>query len=181
MSQILALAKRVFHSPLLREELKKICVKIKIDYKILMRAVPTRWNSVAVALERAIYLQPALDKLTVMDQFNTSRGTKLKKYKLSKEEWEVLKQLNPILQYFLEATERISRSSVPLLHEAIPIIDVLTETLDKAAADTLLLPAVRSAMARGRKILDKYYGKTDESIMYRCAMCEFSLSHLSFL
>lgn len=35
---------------------------------------------------------------------------------------------------------------------------------------------VRAAAARGRKMLDKYYSKTDDSIMYRLAMSKLVLS-----
>ncbi|TDL14850.1 hypothetical protein BD410DRAFT_733533 [Rickenella mellea] len=168
--QILGLAKRVFHSPLLRDDMKKLCVKFKIDYVVLMRAVPTRWNSVAMALKRALVLQPAIDKLVTMDQHNTSRGPKLKKYQLSKNEWDILKQLSPLLQRFLAATERISKSAVPLVHEVIPLIDSLTDTLAAAVIDEALHPVVRAAMARGVEVLNKYYSKTDDSIMYRLAM-----------
>ncbi|TDL13925.1 hypothetical protein BD410DRAFT_686493, partial [Rickenella mellea] len=171
MTKILGLAKRVFHSPALRDELKDLCIRVaKIEPKILMRAVPTRWNSVAVALQRALHLQLALDKLVMAKQFNTSRGVKLKKYKLSTDEWGILTQLSPILQHFLDATTRISQSTVSLLHEVIPVIDKLTDVLDAANEDTNLFPVVRAAMKRGRKVLDKYYAKTDESILYRCAM-----------
>ncbi|TDL14515.1 hypothetical protein BD410DRAFT_733965 [Rickenella mellea] len=105
-----------------------------------------------------------------MEQHNTSRGPKLKKYRLSNEEWDVLKQLSPLLQRFLAATERISKSAVPLIHEVIPLIDSLTDTLAAAVLDEALHPVVRAAMARGVEVLNRYYSKTDDSVMYRLAM-----------
>ena len=98
MDQIIALGKKVFHSPTIREELHKQCVKYKITPKVLLRVVATRWNTVAEALERALEIELAIDKLVMLDQCNTSRGAKLKKYKLSTEEWRVLKELQPILK-----------------------------------------------------------------------------------
>lgn len=55
----------------------------------------------------------------------------------------------------------------------IPIIDALTRMLETASDNKALFPAVRAAAARGIAVLDKYYAKTDESIMYRCAMSRF--------
>ena len=49
-------------------------------------------------------------------------------------------------------------------------MDALTEHLDKFSEDETLTPAVRMAAKRGRILLDKYYGLTDETIIYRIAM-----------
>jgi hypothetical protein len=67
----------------------------------------------------------------------------------------------------------MSQSKVPLLHEVIPLIDTITRTLEKAVTNRELYPAVRASAAKGLSVLNKYYSKTDESIMYRCAMSEF--------
>ena len=73
-------------------------------------------------------------------------------------------------QPFLKATLRMSQSKVPLLHEVIPLIDMLTHKLENTVTDHSLLPAIKSAAAKGLAVLHKYYSKSDESIMYRCAM-----------
>src|ERR1700677_818542 len=78
------------------------------------------------------------------------------------------------LQMFLIATERMSQNKVPLLHEVIPIIDVLTDRLEAATGDLTLHAAVRAAAAKGLAILNKYYAKTDDSIMYRMVMSMLS-------
>lgn len=64
----------------------------------------------------------------------------------------------------------MSQSSVPLLHEVIPLIDILTAELQRFIDDTDALPAIRSAAMHGRAMLDKYYSKTDDSVMFRIAM-----------
>lgn len=51
-------------------------------------------------------------------------------------------------------------------------MDILTNELNDVVKNTKLHIAVRAAAARGRLILDKYYAKTDDSIMYRMAMSE---------
>ena len=58
----------------------------------------------------------------------------------------------------------------PLLHEVIPIMDLLDTMLDQASSDLRLKPAVRLGAALGQAVLNKYYARTDDSIMYRCVM-----------
>ena len=74
------------------------CLSVKIQPKDMIRPIETRWNSVTEAMERAIFLQPALDKLVDAPQHNTLRSMKLSRFKLNDSEWEVLRQLQPILQ-----------------------------------------------------------------------------------
>jgi hypothetical protein len=52
----------------------------------------------------------------------------------------------------------------------IPLFDIITRKLDGFVDDERLRPCVRHAAARGRAMLNKYYGLSDESIMYRIAM-----------
>ena len=73
-------------------------------------------------------------------------------------------------QPFLFVTIQVSSSGRVLLHEVIPFMDTLTDHLDKYRNDEELPPVVRAAAYRGRKILDKYYTSTDNSIIYRIAM-----------
>lgn len=172
---------------MMSEDLAECCKKTDVAPKTIKRSVPTRWNSVAEMLRSAIHLHPALDKLVLLDRHNTNVKSRLKQYKLKKDEWDVLSQLEPILvvrhiiikifvdpylhlQAFLVATERMSQNKVPLLHEVIPIIDVLTDKLEMSAMDQKLHVTVRATAAKGLAVLNKYYAKTDDSIMYRMAM-----------
>ena len=95
--KITSLSKKVFHSPTIREECHKLCSHYKLKAKVLLRSVPTRWNTVAEMLARALELQPILLDLCDMAQFNKQDGVKLWRYILEDEEWLVLKQLHPIL------------------------------------------------------------------------------------
>lgn len=63
----------------------------------MIRDVSTRWNSTALMLERALELREALKLLVVMEEHNKPRGVRLSRFKLSKEEWDLLAQLFPIL------------------------------------------------------------------------------------
>jgi hypothetical protein len=69
----------------------------------------------------------------------------------------------------------MSQSKVPLLHEVIPLIDALTHKLEDTITDRSLMPAVKSAAAKGLAVLHKYYSKSDDSIIYHCAMSSSSI------
>ena len=60
----------------------------------------------------------------------------------------------------------------PLVHAVIPLIDNLTNKLTAFAESTSLHVAVRAGAVAGYKVLNKYYSKTDESIVYRLAICK---------
>ena len=66
----------------------------------------------------------------------------------------------------------MSTKKIPLLHEVIPVIDILTEVLEEVVlrGSNKLKPAVKVGAAKGLAVLNKYYSKTDESIMYRIAI-----------
>ena len=135
----------------------------------------------AELIRRALKLREPLSLLVGLEQHNRGmRGVCLQRFKLTKQEWELLSQLHPLLDIFLEATKKISQTNTPLLHEVIPIFDILTQALDDFIDDENKLPAVRAAARRGRAMLNKYYGITDGSIMYRIAMCMFKFTFSNF-
>ena len=49
-------------------------------------------------------------------------------------------------------------------------MDLLDEFLNDEAINKERHPAIRAACALGKKVLNKYYSKTDESEMYRISM-----------
>ena len=60
--------------------------------------VPTRWNSIAELVQRALELGPALKILVVKVEHNKpGRGVRLKRFQLSSEEWKLLSELSPLL------------------------------------------------------------------------------------
>ncbi|THH16802.1 hypothetical protein EUX98_g9241 [Antrodiella citrinella] len=170
LTKLSQLAKRVFHSPAIREDLQMSCERCNIKSMQMIRTVATRWNSMAEAITRALYLRPALEKLLSLPRYDKAGKTGLKRFRLLAPEWLILEQLEPVLKRFLAATLRLSQSKIPLLHETIPVIDKLTTHLENVIADQSLSKPVCFAAARGLKILNKYYSLTDDSIMYRLAM-----------
>jgi hypothetical protein len=146
----------------------------------MIRAVMTRWNTMVELIGRALKIREPLTLLVTEHHSRGTRGVHLQRFKLSKQEWDLLIQLHPLLDVFLEATKKISQSNVPLLHEVIPIFDIITRALDDFIDDESNFPAVQAAAHRGRAMINKYYGLSDESVMYRIAIREFRIVVMKF-
>ncbi|KAK0430765.1 hypothetical protein EV421DRAFT_1912525 [Armillaria borealis] len=161
LTKLLKLGKCIFHKSSLQKELANLCGNKKIVVLKMIRVI-----------ERGLHLRPALDALCIKSDHNKGKPPvkRLKHFRLTDVEWTVLQQLHPILVNFLKVTDRISQSGAPLLHEVIPMMDILTWELEKAVKNMMLLPCVHAGVSWGLAIIDKYYSKTDESIMWKMAM-----------
>lgn len=83
----------------MREDLKACCKAVNLKPKMMKRAVATRWNSLAEAIGRALYLRAALDKLLLLTKYDKGkRQGGLRRLRLSDEEWMILTQLHGILK-----------------------------------------------------------------------------------
>ena len=96
--QLRNLGKRIFNSPTIRADLESACVKIKIQPRLMVRDVAMRWNSTAELLERALQLREALNLLVISEHHNRPRSARLKRFQLSKAEWDLLDKLFPLLE-----------------------------------------------------------------------------------
>ncbi|KAJ7193561.1 ribonuclease H-like domain-containing protein [Mycena pura] len=178
-----------------RKELAAIATSLKIDNaekKHMICAVLTRWNTIFNIINRGLNIQPALDRLCL-----TSTGqASIRLLLLSNEEWQIMHQLHSVLKPFKDATLCLSTNKHPCIFEVIPIIDLLnihlkamvrktkntvfvhpkdlkapkTKTPPPPPAQRATFPVSCMAAATGIGILDKYYSKTDDSIMYHIAM-----------
>jgi hypothetical protein len=85
---------------------------------------------------------------------------------------------NACHQILKEGTLHFSRHGiVPNLSTVIPVMDKIddhfTEIIDgKDGVPSTYHPAIRAAVALGKKTLNKYYALTDLSVNYRIAMSE---------
>ncbi|KDQ05714.1 hypothetical protein BOTBODRAFT_78013, partial [Botryobasidium botryosum FD-172 SS1] len=148
--------KRIRESGPLKGRLEDECKRADVDYHVPERNVATRWNSTIVMMNSAFPLRRAIDSLC-------DREPGLRKYKLTALQWDIVKQLQPLLKLFLDATNRMSESNTCLITDVIPIIDVLHDCLIRTAADTTKHCTVRHAAQRGIATINKYYSLTDES------------------
>ena len=64
----------------------------------IIRAVATQWNTMVKLIGHALELCKVLMLLVGLEQHNRGHGTRLSQFKLSKQEWEVLTQLHPLLE-----------------------------------------------------------------------------------
>lgn len=65
----------------------------------MKRAVATRWNSLAEAIKRALYLRKALDRLVSLSKYDKPKKKGgLRRYRLSDDKWVILTQLYDVLK-----------------------------------------------------------------------------------
>ncbi|KAF9064976.1 hypothetical protein BDP27DRAFT_1195606, partial [Rhodocollybia butyracea] len=86
------------------------------------------------------------------------------------EQWGLLQCMEPIFKILNKATNWISTSKYPTLHQVIPTMDILNDMLEKEFNDTARPAVIHRAIQRGIIVLDKYYSLTDDSIMWKTAM-----------
>ncbi|KIP01061.1 hypothetical protein PHLGIDRAFT_38406, partial [Phlebiopsis gigantea 11061_1 CR5-6] len=89
---------------------------------------------------------------------------------LEDDEWKLLEQLREVLKILYDATQYVSRGDELNIHLVIPAMDVIDEQLTNHSLNEEYTPPVRAACVIGKKTLNRYYNRTDESSMYRIAM-----------
>ncbi|THU77905.1 hypothetical protein K435DRAFT_564929, partial [Dendrothele bispora CBS 962.96] len=187
----LAIARSVFHktcclghkihfSAPLQDELGEICDHLKITYKTLKRLVDTRWNSVHTMWASFADIEQALDELCDPSPKRGSHTVKLSKdrkvlksWKLTNEEWNLVNSIIPLLKWTLQkpyAANHMQTSKRPMLIEVIEYMDTVNSILEQWVKDESKPAVIRYGATKGLGVLDKYYSKTDDSIMYQAAM-----------
>ncbi|TFY58892.1 hypothetical protein EVJ58_g6133 [Rhodofomes roseus] len=75
-------------------------------------------------------------------------------------------------QVFYDATQYFSRAGkdAPDLTDVIPAMDIIDQKLATGSLNQALDPAIRVALGLGKRSINHYYNKTDESAVYRIAM-----------
>jgi len=142
-------------------------------------------------------LKVALQYREVVDNITANKSLKLRKYELDDDGWDILKDLLRVLkvrinlinliyslhltvyQMYKEATLFFSRDDISTIAHVIPTMDGIDAMLRDSALEPLA-PSVKHALSFARKLMDKYYSKTDLSNVYRIAMGTSSVvSHTS--
>ena len=96
--QLRNLSKRIHNSPTLHANLEAACVKSKIKPMQMVRDVATRWNSTTMMLGRALQMREAINLLVISEHHNRPRSVRLRRFQLSKVEWDLLDKLYPLLE-----------------------------------------------------------------------------------
>jgi hypothetical protein len=99
--QLLNLAKWIFNSLTIHADLEIACVWTKTKPLLMVRDVATCWNSTAELIEQALLLHEALNLLVNFEQHNKPRSARLKWFQLTKQEWELLEKLFPMLEVII--------------------------------------------------------------------------------
>ena len=74
--------------------------------------------------------------------------------------------------------ESNEKEKIPNLATVIPVMDHIDSVLATNAIDSRYCLAIQAALTIGKKTLNHYYSKTDQSKMYRIAM---GMSYYLFL
>jgi hypothetical protein len=149
----------------------------------LIRAIKTRWNSHGNCLLRTLVLKKAVKYLC-------EHTPELTRYEFTKIEWTIMQQLKepmevchrfihtfgclPSTQAFILATEKVSKGDASLIWQVIPMIDDLDEMLTTLSLDSTLHKSVRFAAYGAQAVLNKYYSKTDDSVIFRVAISKIN-------
>lgn len=164
----------------------QILEELRLTLRMIPRNVSTRWNSTYDMLTFILEHKSAITRLT------SEQEMKLRKYELDKKEWELIDQLCRALkvciiiflalshptffQVFKDATLFFLRDGTPNLPTVIPAMDYIDEAL---ATNTLhsarFSRPIQVALLMGKKTLNRYYSKTDQSDLYRAAMSKLDL------
>ncbi|KAH9828744.1 uncharacterized protein C8Q71DRAFT_690178, partial [Rhodofomes roseus] len=128
-------------------------------------------------LDVALTYRGAIEKMTEAQVNN------LRQWELDEREWKIAAQLRDILQashrqshcgssVFYDATQFFSREGkdAPDLTDVIPAMDIIDQRLATEALNQTLDPAIRVALGLGKRAINRYYNKSDESAVYRIAM-----------
>ncbi|KAI0037895.1 hypothetical protein FA95DRAFT_1473524, partial [Auriscalpium vulgare] len=97
------------------------------------------------------------------------KGSELRAYELSEDEWDIAGQICSVLKVLKHATQFFSRAT-PNLAMVIPAMDHIDKTLSTQSLDKTLDPSIRASLSLAKRTLNRYYNMTDWSEVYRIAM-----------
>jgi len=147
-----------------------------LSSRIMLRDVSTRWNSTHDMLTFAAQYRPAIDSMTDLG---------LRKYELDQAEWKLVGELRDVLKVsnFFVCSSHFSYLSEDIQRRDTVFLTRNTQSCNRnpsygshrqipchTASERQHSPAIRAALAIGKKTINKYYNKTDHSEVYRIAM-----------
>ncbi|EAU91275.1 hypothetical protein CC1G_11533 [Coprinopsis cinerea okayama7 len=180
LTKLRKLAQKIHWSLTICEALAEDCEAVNVWPRHIVRDVSTRWNSSTELIHSVLLIEKALSCLVIRKEFNRPRGVRLERFMLSRAEWEILKGIKPLLDAILYATKEVSQSAVPMVHPIIPLINSITAIFDKFIDNLNSHPAVCHAAFRGLLMLNKYYKRTDDAVVYQIAMLMHSSTKTSY-
>ncbi|KAF8596438.1 hypothetical protein BDV93DRAFT_454929, partial [Ceratobasidium sp. AG-I] len=160
------LAHRLRYTPKAKEIFRKSCVEKKVQTPHnVQRDNKTRWNSSEIMLRGCDRTWDA------GVEFQTTTRYTPRDLLLRKDDRKTIQGLLKVLSPLTLVTNILSHAGVPMMADIIVHHDGLNCEYSDMCVDETLPLWMRHAANRGRKVLNKYYEKTDESELYRLAMC----------
>ncbi|KAJ7232511.1 hypothetical protein C8J57DRAFT_993600, partial [Mycena rebaudengoi] len=98
------------------------------------------------------------------------RKNKMRDLELDASEWTALEDLMKVLKLYKDLTLKFSQEGVTTIAHVIPSMDRIDQMLTTSRQDAALNPAVAAALINAKRVMNKYYSKTDLSYVYRIAM-----------
>ncbi|KAG9094187.1 hypothetical protein FRC06_011077 [Ceratobasidium sp. 370] len=134
------------------------CVKLEVKKPHnIRRDIRTRWNLTGKMSSDG--------ERTFLAIMKTQRNSTFRE-----EDLVHIKHLNMLFQAFTIVTEIASHTEIPMLADVIVHYNSLNYTYGKICSDTSLPLYVRHAANHGRKVLNKYYTKTNTSHLYQLSI-----------
>ena len=133
----------------------------------MIRDNPTRWNSVFLMLQRALYLRKAIE-------YFLRRNPTYDQYKLSTMEWKQVEFLVYILHPFQACSSRLEGTTRPGIAKVFWVYESLFNELDRLSdlmedpenSEHQWLKALKPALDAMVATLQKYYNKTSGKSVY---------------
>ncbi|KAL0566666.1 hypothetical protein V5O48_015338 [Marasmius crinis-equi] len=162
------LAKKLHYSSALKNELEDLCNKYSMKYITIKRLITSTLNKLC---------NPPIPARCAPKSNRLSKEQKaLKDLKLLEEEWEMVEAIMPLLQEFVYAAQHMQTNKRPMLFQVIKYMDVMNDLLEEWVSDISKPNVIRYGAAKALGLLDKYYAKTDDSIMPQVAMSKCLVS-----
>jgi hypothetical protein len=186
---VAGLARRIHDGSTLKEKFDKL---VQNDENLagsktaLDRRVPTRWNSDFSCLDAHVHFKNVIQQLTGV------AANKLQAYRLTNPQWEMADELlevlevractlefsarnadptNPFLEIFDGPTKLFSESQVPIIADAVPMLEKIEASMIQVRDAADELPAVICVAAQATLFLiDKYFLLTDDCELYKIAI-----------
>jgi hypothetical protein len=158
----------------------KACTTNSCPICLIPHDVKTCWNSMYNMLT------VAFDYCTVINDITANKSLKLRCYELDDQDWEVVVDLLRVLkvcffchvnvqfnlwchQMYKDVILFFSQDNAVTIANVVPTMDHINKMLSASAA-RLLNSAVKHTLTFARKLMDKYYSKTNLSNVYHIAM-----------
>ncbi|TFK41568.1 hypothetical protein BDQ12DRAFT_696742 [Crucibulum laeve] len=135
----------------------------------LTRRVPTRRNSDCACLESHLHFKKVVKELTSVP----SNG--LKAFELSPKQWAMAADVLNVLQLFNDFTNLFSQSEVPLIVDAVPMLETLENSLIAVRDDDLntgCSTVIRVAAQASLLLICKYSIFTTDCELYHIAIVQ---------